>query len=219
MGAHTRTGSILDRADAVPAAGDDSRRGAEITPAAGSRPSRGPPIRHDAWILCTRFDKAAICAFALIVGLALAGCGLSVSSPDLFLLQRTGQGKPLTILVNDAATIRCNSGPTTPLSDPLLLQARDLATSLDSDAKANLHVRPAANSVYVYTIKLQNGTISFGDTAAATHHELAAAELFALEAAQGPCGLRAGAGGGPAHGGGGRLTTRARRGRAADDPA
>jgi hypothetical protein len=103
-------------------------------------------------------------------------------------LKRSGQGKPLAILVNDAATIRCNGGPTTPLSDPLLLQARDLATNLDSDAKANLHIRPTPNSAYVYTIKLQNGTISFGDTAAGTHHELAAAELFAVEAAQGPCG-------------------------------
>ena len=140
-------------------------------------------------------DKAAACACAAIAGLAIAGCGLSVTSPDLFLLTRTGQGKQLTILVNDAATIRCNSGPTTPLSDPLLLQARDLATNLDKDAKANLHIRPTANTVYDYTIKLQNGTISFGDTAAGTNHELAAAELPAVEAAQGPCGLKAGAGG------------------------
>jgi hypothetical protein len=139
--------------------------------------------------------KAAAGVLAAIAGLAVVGCGLNVTSPDLFLLTRTGQGKPLAILVNDSATIRCNGGPTVPLSDPLLLQARDLATNLDTDAKASLHIRPAANGVYAYTIKLQDGTISFGDTAAGTHHELAAAELFAVEAAQGPCGLKAGAGG------------------------
>ena len=33
---------------------------------------------------------------AVLAALALAGCGLNVQSPDLFLLTRTGQGKPLT---------------------------------------------------------------------------------------------------------------------------
>ncbi len=135
-------------------------------------------------------DKAAALAFAATLCIALAGCGLQVSLPDLFLLQRTGQGKPLTLLVNDDATIRCNAGPAKPLPGRLLLQARDLAASLDNDARAKLRLALAANAVYAYTIKLQDGTISFGDTAAATHHELAQAELFAVQAAQGPCGLR-----------------------------
>jgi hypothetical protein len=159
-------------------------------------PSRGPPmiaadaaIRHDAQIVQVTADKPAALAIALLSGLALAGCGENVSSPDLFLLQRFGPGKPLTLLVNDGGTIRCDGGPAKPISDPLLLQARDLATNLDQDAKAGLHVAPRAGGVYSFTIKLQNGTISFGDKAAATHHELAPAELFAVRAAQGPCGL------------------------------
>jgi hypothetical protein len=128
--------------------------------------------------------------FACMLGIGLAGCGLQVSSPDLFVLHRTGQGKPLTLLVNDGGTIRCDGGPAKPISDQLLIQARDLADNLDKDAKASLRVPASANGVYFYTIKLQDGTISFGDTAAAKHHELAAAELFAVTAAQGPCGLR-----------------------------
>jgi hypothetical protein len=125
---------------------------------------------------------------ALLVGV-FAGCGLNVRSADLFLLERVGQGRPLTLLVNDGGTISCNGGRGKPLSDRLLLQARALATKLSDDAKAKLRLAPSANSVAYYTIKLQNGTIAFPDTAAASHHELADAELFAVQAAQSACGL------------------------------
>lgn len=119
----------------------------------------------------------------------LVGCGLGIQSPDLFLLTRTGQGRRTTLLVNDGGTIRCNDRAPRPLAEPLLLRARDLAESLDQDAKAKLTIPPAANSAYHYTIRLQDGTISFPDTAAAHHAELAQAELFAVQAAQQACGL------------------------------
>lgn len=126
---------------------------------------------------------------ALAAGLALAGCGLNVQSPDLFLLTRTGQGKPLTLLVNDGGTIRCNGGKSRRLSDPLLIRARSLASDLDKDAKKPLRIQPGPRSVATYRIRLQDGTVMFPDTAAATHHELAEAELFAVQAAQQACGL------------------------------
>jgi hypothetical protein len=126
-------------------------------------------------------------ALVLIATLTLAGCGLSVRSPDLFLLTRTGQGQTVTLLVNDGGTIRCNGQPARTLADRVLLQARDLATSLDKDAKQGLHIAAGAASVYSYKVKLQDGTITFPDTAAAAHKELAQAELFAVQALQGPC--------------------------------
>jgi hypothetical protein len=122
-------------------------------------------------------------------GLGLAACGLQVQSPDLFSLTRIGQGQRLTLLVNDGGTISCNGGANKMLPDPLLIMARDLATSLDGDAKANLKIASPANSVFSYTVKLQDGTISFPDTAAATRPELAQVEQFALSAASTPCGL------------------------------
>jgi hypothetical protein len=125
----------------------------------------------------------------ILVSVVLAGCGLNVQSPDLFLLTRTGQGPKLTLLVNDGGTIRCDGAKSKPLADPLLIQARAIATDLDKDAKAALRISPAANSVATYTIRLQDGTIAFPDTAAAAHHELAEAELFAVQAAQRACGL------------------------------
>jgi hypothetical protein len=123
-----------------------------------------------------------------IVGL-LAGCGLDVQAPDLFLLTRTGEKGTLTLLVNDGDTIRCNGGQPRSLADPLLLRARDLATSLDADAKRGLKLPAPPNSAFRYRIRLEDGTISFPDTAAAHHSELAQAVLFAVQTAQQACGL------------------------------
>ncbi len=130
----------------------------------------------------------AVAVAVLAAGLA-TGCGFDVQSPDLFVLTRTGQGATLTMLLNDGGTIRCDGGRTRALADPLLLRARDLATSLDDDAKRGLRIPVPANSVFHYTVKLQDGTISFPDTAAAKHPELAEVELFAVQAAQQACGL------------------------------
>jgi hypothetical protein len=125
----------------------------------------------------------------LAVGVVLAGCGLSVQSADLFLLKRSGAGGHLTLLVSDDGTVRCNGGSAKPLSDKLLIQARDLTTKLNDDAKRGMHIPSTAHSVATYTARLQHGTISFPDTAARAHSELAQLELFAVQAAQVPCGL------------------------------
>ena len=60
-------------------------------------------------------------ALAALAALALVGCGFDVQSPDDFLLTRTGQGKTLTLLVNDSGTIRCNGSKPRPISDALLI--------------------------------------------------------------------------------------------------
>jgi hypothetical protein len=119
----------------------------------------------------------------------IAGCGFDVQSPDLFVLTRVGQDRTLTLLVNDGGTIRCDRGRARRLADPLLIRARDLAASLDDDAKRNLRIPAPANSAFRFSVKLQDGTISFPDTAAARHPELAQVELFAVQAAQQACRL------------------------------
>src|SRR5207302_4512692 len=131
--------------------------------------------------------KAALTGLAAI----LTGCGLNVQAPDLFLITRTGQGGKLTVLVNDSGTVSCNGRRPRSLSDPLLLKARDLASSLGGDAKENLRIAATSNSVYRYTIKLKDGTVSFADTAAASgrYPALAEAELFTVQTAQQACGL------------------------------
>lgn len=124
----------------------------------------------------------------LVLAAVLCGCGLNVQSPDLFAVTRTGGGPKLTLVVNDGGTIKCN-GSSRKLPDPLLLQARDLATALGGDAQQNLRIPSPPNSVFYYRVRLQNGTISFPDKAAATHPNLAQLELFTVQAAQQACGL------------------------------
>ncbi len=123
--------------------------------------------------------------------IAVAACGLNVQSADLFVLTRTGQGRTLTLLVSDGGTIRCDSAAPKPLPDPLLIRARVLATDLDPDARAMLRIPAGPTSAFSFAIKLQNGSVRFPDTAAQKRHELADAELFAVQAAHGPCGLGA----------------------------
>lgn len=118
---------------------------------------------------------------------AVAGCGLEIQQPDLFLLTRTGGGQAVTLLVNSGGTVRCNGTRTTAVPDKLLLKARNLSGSLDRDARHHLRIPPAPNSVYLYHVKLPGGTIVFPDTAANRHPELAQLELLAVALLQGPC--------------------------------
>jgi hypothetical protein len=117
----------------------------------------------------------------------LGGCGLNVVSPDLFMLTRTGQGATLTLLVNDGGTVKCNGAAPRSLPDPQLLQARDLAASLDTDVKSHLKLGPSPHSVYRFSVKLQDGTLTFPDTAGGAHKELSQVELFALQVAENTC--------------------------------
>jgi hypothetical protein len=127
-------------------------------------------------------------ALAVAVAVLVAGC-FDVQSADLFVLTRTGQGGKVTLLVNDGGTIRCNGAKAKPISNNGLITARDLSENLVTDAQNHLTIPKAPGSVYYYTIKLQQGTVSFPDRAAATHNVLAQAELFAAQAAQQDCRL------------------------------
>jgi len=130
-------------------------------------------------------------AAVLAAAAVLTGCGFDVQSPDLFQVTRIGPSQKLSLLVNDGGTISCNGGKPKALPDRLLLQARDLATNLNSDAKANLKFPAGARSVYSYTVKVPNGTFTFPDTAADSRKELSQLELFVVQAAADPCGISA----------------------------
>ncbi|MDQ6835479.1 MAG: hypothetical protein M3016_04760 [Actinomycetota bacterium] len=118
----------------------------------------------------------------------LAGCGLDVRLPDLFLLTRTGQGTRLTLLVNDAGTMSCNGAAARRISSARLISARDLADSLAADARRHLRLPARRNAVYSFRVRLQPGTISFSDRDTVDRRELAQAVLFATQAAQQVCG-------------------------------
>lgn len=122
-------------------------------------------------------------ALLLAAASALAGCGLQIAAPDLFLLRRSGPGGTVTLVVNDAGTIRCDRGRQQQISSSELIAARDLSDSLAPLAHRHLRLPAPRNSVYSYTIEMQQGTIHFPDTAGRTRPALAQAELFATQAA------------------------------------
>jgi hypothetical protein len=130
----------------------------------------------------------ALGAVAGVATIALAGC-FDVRSPDLFLLTRTGQGRTLTLLINDGGTIRCNGGKAKAVSNTTLIAARDLADDLANDAQNKLTISNDPGSVYYFRIRMQQGTVAFPDRAAARRKVLARAELFATQTAQRDCGL------------------------------
>lgn len=132
---------------------------------------------------------AAVLAAAAVLGTVLAGCGLDVQSPDLFLLTRTGPGGRLTLEVSDGGAMRCNGGRARSVSSARLISARDLADSLAADAQRHFSLPAPAGSIYRYRIDLPQGTIRFADRDARRHPELASAVLFATQAAGQVCGL------------------------------
>jgi hypothetical protein len=136
----------------------------------------------------TRRGRGAARAGLVVATVAvLSGCGLGIQSADLFLLKRTGEGSTLTVVVNNSGTISCNRAPSKQISDSMLISARDLSDSLVNDAGKGLTIQRVPGTVYYYRISMQQGTVSFPDRAAAAHSELAQAELFATQAASGPC--------------------------------
>jgi hypothetical protein len=133
--------------------------------------------------------RKRLAGILIVAAGALGGCGFDVQSGDLFQITRTGAGQKLTMVVSYDGTLSCNNGPQKQLPDPLLLQGRDLSTSLNNDVNKHLNLRATRSSVFSYTVKLQNGTISFPDTAALEHPDLAQTEQFFVNAAQQGCGI------------------------------
>jgi hypothetical protein len=133
--------------------------------------------------------RGRLAALAVVAAAALAGCG--AASPDLFLLTRAGSGAGahLTLLVNDGGTVRCNGGEPRPLTDPQLLAARDVASSIQKDAQHDLRLPAPSGSVLRFHIRAQAGTLTFSDLDAAHRPELAKAIAFTQTVAHSVCHL------------------------------
>lgn len=131
---------------------------------------------------------AAAGAAALVAGL-IAACG--VESPDLFVLTRNGNvpGAHITLLVNDGGTVRCNGGKHRQLPDPQLIQARELQRQIAEDAHDHRHYPPGRGGVFTYSVRSEDGTVSWADTSRPLPERYLKLAFLARQIAQGPCGL------------------------------
>jgi hypothetical protein len=128
---------------------------------------------------------------ALTVLLALLASGCGAAYPDVFLLTRSGSlpGARLTLLVNDAGTVRCNGGRPRQLPARRLLDARRIAEDLAEEAQQHLTLPAPRGSVLRYRLRTKDGAVTFSDEDAVRRPELSPVIVFARSVAQDVCGL------------------------------
>ena len=119
---------------------------------------------------------------------AAAGCGQA--SPDLFAVERSGQGPnaKLNMVVSDGGSVTCN-GTRHDLGSDRLLKAREVARDLSRQAELRVELPPRRGSVLRYRVHLEAGTVSFADTSAPMPPSFAALEAFTKDVAEDVCGI------------------------------
>jgi hypothetical protein len=131
---------------------------------------------------------AALGVCAALVAIMALGCG-GVKPPDLFVVERSGPGGRLTLLVDEQGGLRCNGARAPALSDPQLIQARALQEELATPSGVHLSLPARPGSVFTYRVRDEAGSVSFADNSAAQPKVLRNLALFVLQVAQQNCHL------------------------------
>jgi hypothetical protein len=131
---------------------------------------------------------AALGVCVALVTVVVTGCA-GVKPPDLFVVERSGPGGRLTLLVDEQGGLRCNGGRKPPLSDPQLIQARALQEELVTPSGVHLSLAPRPGSVFSYRVRDESGSVSFADNSTAQPKVLRNLVLFVLQVAQQNCHL------------------------------
>ena len=132
--------------------------------------------------------------WATIVAVAAGAAGIAACGtrpPDLFLLSRSGSvpGAGLRLLVRDDGDVRCNGGAVRHLTDPQLLDARQIARELAEPASKHVSLPAGRGSVLHYRLRLEDGTVSFSDDSRGQTREMFLAQRFSRSVATSVCGL------------------------------
>ncbi|MGH2841271.1 MAG: hypothetical protein ACRDKY_10675 [Solirubrobacteraceae bacterium] len=108
---------------------------------------------------------AAGAVTALALAVTAGACG--TPSPDLFVINRDGRvpGAKLTLLVSDTS-VRCNNGPTRPLSSERTIEARALTDDLlEFQSGSRLISTSGPAQIFTYSVRTEDGTVRYPDTA------------------------------------------------------
>ncbi len=123
-----------------------------------------------------------------IAATLIAGCG-GVEAPDLFIVERSGPGPRLTLLVNEEGGLHCNGGRELKLSEPQIVQARAIQEELKTPASEHVSLPARSGSVFGYHLRDENGSVSFADNSADQPKVFRNLALFVLQVAQQNCHL------------------------------
>lgn len=72
----------------------------------------------------------------------------------------------MDLVVNDGGTVTCNRGEPIALPGKGLLDARELARDLETQASLSIELPPGPRSSLRYVVRVSNGRIAFSDTSA-----------------------------------------------------
>ena len=113
-------------------------------------------------------------ALAAALAVATTGLGCGTHAGDLFVLTRSGSvpGADLRLLVRDDGVVSCNGGRERMLSDPQLLDAREIGRQLGSRAAKHQSLPPGPAPVLRYRVRLQQGAVAFADDSAGQTKEM-----------------------------------------------
>jgi hypothetical protein len=125
---------------------------------------------------------------AVVIATLLTGCA-GVKAPDLFIVERSGPGPRLTLLVNEEGGLRCNGGRELKLSDPELVQARAIQEELKTPASEHISLLARSGSVFGYRLRDESGSVSFADNSTDQPKVFRNLALFVLQVAQQNCKL------------------------------
>jgi hypothetical protein len=133
-------------------------------------------------------SRAAAAAIALVLALGCAACGST--PPDLFEVQRSGQGAraKLQMIVNDGGAVICN-GSSHPLNGDRLLRAREVARALATQAQLGLELPPGRRTVLSYRVRMEAGTIAFSDSSPDLPRSFTDLQVFTKDVAEDVCGI------------------------------
>lgn len=133
---------------------------------------------------------ALACALFVVLVLGAGGCG-GILSPDLFVVTRSGNvpSAKLTVLVSEEGGVHCNGGAEHRLDDAQIIEARDIQEDLKEPASHHEAFPPAPGSVLSYSVRDQDGTVSFSDNSHGQPPVTRKLAAFVLEVAGKVCGL------------------------------
>ena len=124
----------------------------------------------------------------VLLAVGVAGCG--TPPPDLFEVQRTGEGPnaKVDVVVNDGGSVTCN-GKEHPLDADLLLRARQVLRDLEPQAELHLELPPGPQAQLRYRARMEKGAVSFSDTSKGNPPSFLALAAFTKDVTEDVCGL------------------------------
>jgi hypothetical protein len=130
-----------------------------------------------------------IAAAAVLVALAIGGCGSEAR--DLFVVDRTGAiaGARLSLRITDDGRVSCNNGPLVDITSAQLVQARAAEEDLVDPTKAHLRLAPGPQPVLSYRVRTEDGAAAWSDDSSRQPAVLFDVAKLTRDVARGPCHL------------------------------